>query len=191
MFRIAKALPFAVLIALASLLGGCATATRGKGNVSSRSLVPLSPDRARIHFSRGRGIFNAAVAHCVLDVGTGIKKNSTLIENKTFPVSKGNFAKVRNVKYLECKLPTWFPSAPRQLVGSEKPLHMPKPNASFVGSAKSGGTLVWDRPPGAMRLRVITPSGDETFAPSVTVKAGKTYRVTYWYMQSRFDIKEL
>jgi len=166
-------------------------ATRGKGNVSSHSLAPLARDRARIHFLRGRGIFNAAVSHCVLDVGTGIKKDSTLVERRSFPLSQSNFAKVRNVKYLECKLPTWFPSAPRQLVGTEKPLHMPKPNAAFVGSAKSGGTLVWDRPPGVMRLRVVTPSGDETFAPSVTVKAGKTYRVTYWYMQSRFDIKEL
>lgn len=56
-----------------------------------------------------------------------------------------------------------------------------KPNAKYVGSVRSGGSVIYDRPAGAMRFKVVTPGGDEAFAPSFQVQAGKKYLVDYTY----------
>jgi hypothetical protein len=65
-----------------------------------------------------------------------------------------------------------------------------KPNARIVGAVGSGGTFYWDRPEGIMKIQDITPGGDQAFAPSFKVEAGKTYTVDYIYMKARFDIIE-
>ncbi len=56
-----------------------------------------------------------------------------------------------------------------------------RPNARYAGSVRSGGSIVFDRPAGTMRLRVITLGGDEAFAPDFQVEAGKKYLVDYTY----------
>lgn len=56
-----------------------------------------------------------------------------------------------------------------------------KPNGTYAGPMRSGGCVVFDRPPGVMRLRVITRGGDEGFAPDFVVEAGKQYVIDYQY----------
>ena len=53
-------------------------------------------------------------------------------------------------------------------------------NARIVGAVGSGGTFYWDRPAGIMKIEDITPGGDQAFAPSFKVEAGKTYTVDYY-----------
>lgn len=55
------------------------------------------------------------------------------------------------------------------------------PNCAFVGSMKSGGYALYDRPPGTLRLRIVTPGGDEAFAPDFAVDADKRYVIDYQY----------
>jgi len=65
-----------------------------------------------------------------------------------------------------------------------------KLNIRIVGAVGSGGNFYWDRPAGIVQIEDITPGGDEAFAPSFKVEAGKTYTVDYYYMKAKFDIKE-
>ena len=69
-------------------------------------------------------------------------------------------------------------------------------NAYWVLSSLSdrvsvGETVFWDRPPGYMRIEVITPGGDQAFAPFFKVEAGKQYMIEYYYMKSDFNIYEI
>jgi hypothetical protein len=64
------------------------------------------------------------------------------------------------------------------------------PNAQYLGTVKSGGTIIWDRAPGSVRLEVISLGGDQAFAPPFEVQAGKTYVVNYDYPGARFEIRE-
>ena len=54
-----------------------------------------------------------------------------------------------------------------------------RPNARYAGGVRSGGSLVYDRPAGNMRFKVVTPGGDEAFSPVFRVETGKKYRVEY------------
>jgi len=54
----------------------------------------------------------------------------------------------------------------------------------------SGGIFSWDRHAGIMNIEDITHGGDQAFAPSVKVEAGKIYTVDYYYMKAKFDIVE-
>jgi hypothetical protein len=67
-----------------------------------------------------------------------------------------------------------------------------KPNARYMGSVGAGGALSFDRPAGTLRLRTVTPGGDEAFAPDFQISAGKKYVVEYSYNSSgvNFSIKE-
>ena len=56
-----------------------------------------------------------------------------------------------------------------------------KPNARYVGAVRSGGSVIYDRPAGDMRFKVVTPGGDEAFSPGFQVQAGKKYLVDYTY----------
>ena len=56
-----------------------------------------------------------------------------------------------------------------------------KPNARYAGSVRSGGSLVFDRPAGNMRFKVVTPGGDEAFSPVFRVESGRKYLVAYAY----------
>jgi hypothetical protein len=63
-------------------------------------------------------------------------------------------------------------------------------NAALVATIKSGGTVEFDRAEGTMRLEVITPGGDQAFAPPFRVEAGKRYMVDYKYMSAKFTLTE-
>jgi hypothetical protein len=63
-------------------------------------------------------------------------------------------------------------------------------NCRYVGSVGNGEYVVYDRPSGIMRLRVITPNGDESFAPDFNIKAGKRYFVDYQYTSQQFIVSE-
>lgn len=54
-------------------------------------------------------------------------------------------------------------------------------NARYLGTVRSGGSIVFDRPEGTTRIRVVTPGGDTAFAPDFPVKKGKKYVVVYTY----------
>lgn len=67
-----------------------------------------------------------------------------------------------------------------------------KENCRYVGSVGNGEYVAYDRPSGIMRLRVITPNGDESFAPDFNIEAGKRYFVDYQYefKGSQFIVSE-
>ena len=50
-------------------------------------------------------------------------------------------------------------------------------NARYIGSIRSGGTLVFDRPQGILRLKVVLENGSEAFAPDFAIEKGKRYTV--------------
>lgn len=54
-------------------------------------------------------------------------------------------------------------------------------NVRYLGAVRSGGITVFDRPQGSMRLKVVTPSGEEAFAADFAVEKGKKYTVVYSY----------
>jgi hypothetical protein len=65
-------------------------------------------------------------------------------------------------------------------------------NCYYVGSVGNGDYVIFDRLPDNMRLRVVTPGGDESFAPDFKIEAGKRYFVDYQYgiSGSVFTIQE-
>ena len=63
-------------------------------------------------------------------------------------------------------------------------------NARYVGAVRSGGTIVFERVPGVMRLRVLTPGGDAAYSPDYILEKGKKYTVEYSYSGPRFTISE-
>jgi hypothetical protein len=67
------------------------------------------------------------------------------------------------------------------------------PNAQLagVGGVRSGETVFWDRPPGIMKIEVITEGGDQAFAPSFKIEPNKTYFVDYHYMSADFKLSEV
>ena len=60
----------------------------------------------------------------------------------------------------------------------------------------SGKIVSWDRTPGTMRLILSsakslvaeTLKGDQVYAPSYKIEAGKTYWINYYYLKNRFEI---
>ena len=56
-----------------------------------------------------------------------------------------------------------------------------RPNARYAGAVRSGGSLIYDRPAGDLRFKVVTPGGDEAFSPVFPVENGKKYLVEYAY----------
>lgn len=159
-------------------------------DVNLKNNIDYTTGLARIHFERVSGLFGLVVLHYILDAGTGIQMNSTLIQKQEFAPTRGNFDKAGNVKYLSvCTGPSPC-SNPRHLLGRGSNEGR-EPNVMFVGTAKSGGSLFWERPPGKMRLHVVTSGGDQAFALPTTVEEGKDYLVKYWYMQARFEITEI
>lgn len=64
------------------------------------------------------------------------------------------------------------------------------PNAWIAGIVDNGQTIMWERPPGKMKLEVITEGGDQIFAKSFQVESGKSYLVEYSYGKQRFLINE-
>lgn len=72
----------------------------------------------------------------------------------------------------------------KQIPGTEAVKLMGKEtgkNARYCGTVRSGGSIVFDRPEGTMRIRVVTPGGDTAFAPDFTVQKGRKYVVVYTY----------
>lgn len=149
---------------------------------------------ARIEFTRTKSMLGMVVPHYLVDRGSGLTKNTAIVERKTYESLKGNFDKGRNVRYLAYdRSSTAQGSAAtqdcRRLVGRARPDQASLPRiAAFIGTCKNGQTLVWERPPGNMRIEVITPGGDQAFAPHLEVEAGKTYRVVYYYARARFEV---
>jgi hypothetical protein len=87
-------------------------------------------------------------------------------------------------------IPVNTPNYLKSLISCHLNTQALSPNYSLAGIVKSGETIVWDRDPGTMQLQVITIGGDQAFAPSFKVEAGKTYVVTYTYMKAYFEIIE-
>lgn len=56
---------------------------------------------------------------------------------------------------------------------------MISPNAQYIGPVGSGDAIVFDRPPGILRLKVVAMNGTEVFAPSFPLEKGKKYNVVY------------
>jgi hypothetical protein len=65
-----------------------------------------------------------------------------------------------------------------------------KLNCRIVGAVNNGGSFFWDRPAGIMLIQNITSGGDQAFAHSFTLEAGKTYNIDYHYAISNFIISE-
>ena len=175
-----------VMVFLAMVVG-CATVPHGIGNVYPDSLGALKEGQARIVYTRMRETYGAAPPHFVIDTGTGIEKNATLVQKIEAPAGEGDLSKARNVKYLDCTIQQRGAPVLYRLVGKQKPAELDA-NATFIGTSGSGRSLAWNRTPGKMRLQVITPAGDQAFAAPIDVRAGKTYRVKYWYMKALFEV---
>lgn len=143
---------------------------------------PVAGDKARIHFTRKSSLVGAVVPHYVMDAGEGLVFDTTILENSTV---KANDDRMWNVRYIE------MAGGAVQLYGWTVGEYF-APNAAFMGLVRSGETIVFDRPPGQMRLKAITTGGDEGVAPAFNVEAGKSYNVDYAYSFSGIDfvIKE-
>lgn len=175
-----------LIVVTAVMTAGCGT-LRGVANVSPESLGALKEGQARIIFTRVREPYGARITHLLVDTGTGMENNATLVQNTELPAARGNIETSRNVKYLDCTLQENGKPVFYRLVGRTRPADA-APNAIFLGTAASGRTLAWDRNPGRMRLHAITPTGDQASAAPLEVKAGKTYKVKYWYMKAMFEV---
>lgn len=65
------------------------------------------------------------------------------------------------------------------------------PNAWIAGPVDNGQTISWERPAGKMKLEVVSEGGDQIFAETIPVEAGKSYNVEYSYGKSKFTITEI
>jgi hypothetical protein len=74
------------------------------GQKDSCNLPPLKEGMARIIFTRLPSMMGAAVIHLVVDNGDTANFNARTLQNKTFPVEKGNFDVGINVKLMYVKL---------------------------------------------------------------------------------------
>ena len=64
-----------------------------------------------------------------------------------------------------------------------------RPNAKLIGEIGAGDSLVFDRPSGKMKIKVIThTTGIISHAPPIQVEAGKEYFVEYNYRTDEFTV---
>jgi hypothetical protein len=74
------------------------------GQNDSCNLPPLKDGMARIIFTRLPSMMGAAVIHVVVDNGDSANFNARTLQNKTFPIEKGNFDVGMNVRLMYLKL---------------------------------------------------------------------------------------
>ena len=136
-------------------------------------LDPVGPDQARIRFIRNSSMFGSTAQQTLVDRGNGVAFDSYIEQRYTPKPSEANFDRSSNVTCIEA------PSKrdPKVL------------NARLCGYVRSGGMWHWTRPPGEVRIEVITSGGDQAFSPAFKVEGGHTYEVEYEYMTASFKIR--
>jgi len=155
-------------------------------------------------------MLGAIVSHYVIDCGSNIDFDSKVIEEgqielgdwidrthrrvtkitETQQVVAANSDRASHVFFLifPSNVPgEEFTLSPFGYKDENGLLRVIRPNARYVGSVRSGELIVFDRPAGNMWLKVITPSGDEAFAPNFQIETGKKYLVSYTYGISGID----
>ncbi len=174
------------------MLAGCVTMPTAP-SVNELSLSkPVVEGKARIVFTRTSSMLGAVVSHYLIDRGTGIQRNVWLAENTSQDSPRGNYDLAGNIAMLAyASQESISQGAPdiKALIGTPRSSgDVRDAKAMFIGTVCNGQTLAWDRNPGMMRLEVVTPGGDHAFAPHMSVEAGKTYYVRYYYSRARFEI---
>ena len=111
-------------------------------------------------------------------------EGDTKIKSK---LDTNNYQKIKNLSTNMSKYLKFYPEVYSSLYINNEP-H--KPNAWLAGVVDTGQTIYWDRLPGKMKLEVITEGGDQIFAETFNLEAGKSYIVDYSYGKSKFEISE-
>jgi hypothetical protein len=178
----------------------------------AHSLLPRepAPEMARIYFHRNANMLGAIAQHVVIDRGPGQDYDTVVLQRKTYPDHRVNFDKMANVRQIYFRprdspgpenndptnvfsnvggfIDSWLADALEQGVYAGDGL---EPNAVLIGVVRSGTTVVWDRPPGTIRLQTVTNGGDQAFGPPMEVKAGKSYLVNFSISSAKFRIHEI
>jgi hypothetical protein len=163
--------------AIAAFLTGCASTN------TTRLSDSVPQDIARIFIHRNWNMVGAVVPHQVIDKGDGITDDVTILQKEVNLDERGNRNRIFNVKSV-------LPGVASDIVSPDANGRFRIP-AKGVGSIGAGDHLIYERPPGTMKLEIFSPNGDQAFAPWVNVEGGKTYRVEYYYLGPKFDIIEL
>ena len=157
-------------LVVTDLIAGRVVADTESFGDSDLMAKPVAADKARIHFTRKFNLLGAAVEHFVVDLGSNLEYDAKLAEKKQ---TRPNNDLAWNVACFEMV-------NGGAVLGDGSGAWM-NPNARCLGIVGNSKTIVFDRPAGVMKLRLITPGGDEAFAPDFNIEGGKTYDCTYRY----------
>lgn len=165
----------------ATLFTGCASSSNsGKSHAISDS-VPAEIARVFIH--RNWNMVGAVVPHRAVDKGDGITNSVTLLQKEVNLDERGNRDRGNNVISVT-------PGVSSNADKSDNKGRFIIP-AKEIGTVGAGGTLIYERPPGVMKIEIFSPNGDQAFAPWVNVEGGKAYRVEYHYMKAKCEITDV